>query len=121
MQQSQEIAEAGGNLLATLKAVLTYEDDRPAPGTTGAELYARAEALVARLEASPPPSEEPGELTCPNTGAHLATLTAAKSADVFAVMAGEHSAPVWVRLANGDLFLAVAPRSETYELASQHA
>ena len=33
-------------LRAALRAVLDYEDDRPAPGTKGAEVYAEAEAAL---------------------------------------------------------------------------
>ncbi|MGN5375834.1 hypothetical protein [Sphingomonas hankookensis] len=38
-------------LLTALRDVLAYEDDRPAPGTRGAEIYAAAEAAIAAAEA----------------------------------------------------------------------
>lgn len=41
---------AAPELLAALEAVLGYEDDRPAPGTRGAEIYAGAQAVIARAK-----------------------------------------------------------------------
>jgi len=42
---------AAGELLEALRAVAEYEDDEPAPGTRGAEVYAQVRAVIAKVEA----------------------------------------------------------------------
>lgn len=118
MKRHHVLAEASLDLFNALKAVLEYEDDRPAPGTKGAEIYDRAESLIEFLETAPVETGRRGVLTCPNTGAFLAEVTDADPKDVLFVLAGQRSNPAWIRLGNGDLYLAVAPQAETYEVVS---
>ena len=47
-KQNAPLLAAAPELLAALEAVLTYEDDRPAPGTFGAEIYRNAQAALAK-------------------------------------------------------------------------
>jgi hypothetical protein len=41
---------AAPDLLLALRRLMSYEDDRPAPGSYGAEIYAEAEAAIAKAE-----------------------------------------------------------------------
>lgn len=51
-REAHRIMLAAPELLAALEAVLAYEDDRPAAGTRGAEVFAQAEAAIARARGS---------------------------------------------------------------------
>lgn len=51
---TQEAGEVIKAALSSLREILSYEDDQPAPGTLGAEIYARATQAVNQLDAIAP-------------------------------------------------------------------